>query len=91
MKTALALGAIIACCPAMLAAQTSTKTTPQTHPASVVKGPVAQTSTGDVARSGEAISQAMLAGQKDPNLIGSPAWWSTRATADGKPLSDNKR
>jgi len=23
--------------------------------------------------------------QNDPNLIGSPAWWRTHATADGKP------
>lgn len=25
------------------------------------------------------------AGQNDPNLIGSPAWWRTHLTADGKP------
>jgi hypothetical protein len=24
------------------------------------------------------------AGQSDPNLIGSPAWWRTHVTADGK-------
>jgi len=31
-----------------------------------------------------AASKAATAAQRDPNLIGSPAWWSTRATADGK-------
>ena len=25
------------------------------------------------------------AGQNDPNLIGSPAWWRTHLTADGRP------
>lgn len=25
------------------------------------------------------------AGQSDPNIIGSPAWWRTHLTADGKP------
>lgn len=25
------------------------------------------------------------AGQNDPNIIGSPAWWRTHLTADGKP------
>ena len=28
----------------------------------------------------------MIKAQDDPNLIGSPAWWKTHATADGKPL-----
>jgi hypothetical protein len=26
------------------------------------------------------------AGQNDPSIIGSPAWWRTHRTADGKPL-----
>jgi hypothetical protein len=30
-------------------------------------------------------SSAGMAGQNDPNLIGSPAWWRTHLTADGKP------
>jgi hypothetical protein len=47
------------------------------------------TSTGDVsgAGGGSNVTQAMLAAQNDPNIIGSPAWWKSHATADGKPLS----
>ena len=33
----------------------------------------------------EQSSGASTAGQNDPNLIGSPAWWRTHATADGRP------
>lgn len=40
-------------------------------------------STGEVS---ENVPQKAIAEQKDPNLVGSPAWWSTHATADGKPL-----
>ena len=40
---------------------------------------------GEVETGGAAASQDALQGQKDPNLIGSPAWWSRHSTADGKP------
>lgn len=30
-------------------------------------------------------SGSATAAQNDPNLIGSPAWWRTHATADGRP------
>jgi hypothetical protein len=30
-------------------------------------------------------SGSATAAQNDPNLIGSPAWWRTHLTADGKP------
>lgn len=30
-------------------------------------------------------SESATAAQNDPNLIGSPAWWRTHLTADGKP------
>ncbi|HEX6537138.1 MAG TPA: hypothetical protein VF041_21330 [Gemmatimonadaceae bacterium] len=39
---------------------------------------------GEVAPSAN-VPQAALSAQNDPKLIGSPAWWSTHATADGKP------
>jgi len=45
------------------------------------------TATGEVAGPGADVTSAMLKAQEDPNLIGSPAWWKTHATADGKPLS----
>lgn len=69
----LGLAAAIAVCPAvLLAQQTSPKTTTTTS------------SAGEVS---ENVPQHAVAEQKDPNLVGSPAWWSTHATADGKPLS----
>jgi hypothetical protein len=42
------------------------------------------TSTGDVSASTN-VTPDMLKAQSDPNIIGSPAWWRTHATADGKP------
>jgi hypothetical protein len=49
------------------------------------------TSTGDVSSSGNIdknVTQAMTAAQNDANLIGSPAWWKTHGTADGKPITN---
>ncbi len=69
----LGLAAAIAVCPAVLLAQ-------QTSP----------TKTTTTASSGEVsenVPQHAIAEQKDPNLIGSPAWWTTHSTADGKPMS----
>ena len=48
---------------------------------------VTSTLTGEVSGPGSEVTPAMEKARKDPNLIGSPAWWSTHATADGKPLS----
>jgi hypothetical protein len=51
------------------------------------------TSTGEVSSSGNIdknVTQAMLAAQNDPNLIGSPAWWKNHGTADGKPPVTNR-
>lgn len=47
----------------------------------------ATTSTGEVSSSSADVTAAMLAAQKNPNVIGTPAWWANHATADGKPLS----
>lgn len=44
------------------------------------------TSAGEVAPAANVPPQA-LSEQKDAKLIGSPAWWETHATADGKPKS----
>jgi len=46
------------------------------------------TAAGDVAGPGAEVTAAMLKAQQDPNIIGTPAWWKTHATADGKPISD---
>jgi hypothetical protein len=47
------------------------------------------TSTGDVsgAAGGSSVTQAMTAAQNNANMIGTPAWWKSHGTADGKPLS----
>jgi hypothetical protein len=41
---------------------------------------------GEVAPAGGNVSEEARQAQKNAEIIGSPAWWSTRATADGKPL-----
>lgn len=43
-------------------------------------------STGEVSGGNENVPAKAIAEQQDPKLIGSPAWWKTHATADGKPL-----
>ena len=80
----LATAAAIAMCPAVMLAQSQTgtsSTAKMTHPT------VTSSSAGDVSGPGDDVTQAMLKEQSDPNMIGTPAWWSTHATADGKPLS----
>lgn len=48
-------------------------------------------SNGEVAGPGADVTPAMLKAQEDPNIIGTPAWWKTHVTADGKPLSDARK
>jgi hypothetical protein len=51
------------------------------------------TSTGEVSGGGAGtnnVTQAMLAAQNDPKIIGSPAWWKNHGTADGKPPITNR-
>lgn len=49
------------------------------------------TATGDVTGPGGEVTAAMLKAQQDPNIIGTPAWWKTHATADGKPMSSARK
>lgn len=42
-------------------------------------------SSGDVGGGGSNVTQAMMTAQNDANIIGSPAWWKSHGTADGKP------
>lgn len=73
----------VALAPGVLFAQSKTSTdTSKSSSASQTT----TTSTGDVSASASEMTPAMLKAQDDPNLIGSPAWWKTHATADGKPL-----
>ena len=48
---------------------------------------ISTTSTGEVSSLSSEVTPAMEKARKDPNLIGSPAWWALHSTADGKPLS----
>lgn len=80
--TWMAVGAMmIVPCAAM--AQSKMKDTSATKPVQAATA----TSTGDVSGPGADVTQAMLAAQKNPNIIGTPAWWTTHSTADGKPMS----
>lgn len=79
----------VALAPGIVFAQSKTSTTDTTK-TSAAKQTTSTTSTGDVSSSSSDISKnvtpAMIKAQDDPNLIGSPAWWKTHSTADGKPL-----
>ena len=69
----LGLAAAIAICPGVILAQRTSPTKTTTT-----------SSSGEVS---EAVPQHAIAEQQDPNLVGSPAWWSTHLTADGRPLT----
>ena len=74
------------------ARDTSTTRRDSSQQASTAKT-TTSTSTGDVSSSGAVdknVTQAMIAAQNDPNLIGSPAWWKNHGTADGKPPITNR-
>jgi hypothetical protein len=75
------------------AASAQSKTNADTNKASqaVKHDTVTTTSTGEVSAPGSEVTAAMLKAQQDPNLIGSPAWWKTHATADGKPLNSKAK
>ncbi len=86
----LAIAGAIGAFPAVaLAQQGSTAPTsqPATSPGTQATRTTVTTSTGAVV-STTVVTPTMLKAQQDPNLIGSPAWWSTHATADGKPKHD---
>ncbi len=55
-----------------------------TAPASAPETVTRTTSSGAVIGT-TTVTEAMHKAQQDPNLIGSPAWWSNHSTADGKP------
>jgi hypothetical protein len=76
--------------PAAAAAQAKTSADSNASRSSTSRDTVTSTSTGDVSSSrsqASSVTPEMLKGQQDPNIIGSPAWWKSHATADGKPIS----
>jgi hypothetical protein len=76
----LGLAAAFVFIPGVVLAQTSSKRTSPDQ----TRHPTMTSSSGEVS---ESVPPAAIEEQKDPKLIGSPAWWSTHSTADGKPLS----
>jgi hypothetical protein len=80
----LGLAAAVALCPGVILAQ---QTSPKKPPPDRARHPAATTTTSSSGEVAENVPQKAIQEQKDPNLMGSPAWWSTHATADGKPLS----
>jgi hypothetical protein len=81
MGTKILAVAAIALCPAIALSQGR-------DTAATGKNVTTNTSTGAVSADTSAAgrSAGMNKGQDDANVIGTPAWWKTRATADGKPL-----
>jgi hypothetical protein len=83
-------------CAAMAQSKTARDTSTTRHDSSQQTSTAkttTSTSTGDVSSSGAVdknVTQAMIAAQNDPNLIGSPAWWKNHGTADGKPPITNR-
>ena len=94
MGTKILAVAAIALCPAIALSQgrydTTAKATGQR--AESTSGAARQDTTGKnvTTTSTGAVAPENAAGGKasgDPKMIGTPAWWSTHSTADGKPLS----
>jgi hypothetical protein len=85
----MAVGALALVPCAALAQAKTAKDTSATHRDSSSQQTTTSTSTGDVsgAGGGSTVTQAMIAAQNDANIIGTPAWWKSHATADGKPMS----
>ena len=81
----------VALIPAAASAQSKApKDTTMSH-ATPKSDTVMSSSTGEVSSTASEVSPAVEKARKDPNLIGSPAWWALHSTADGKPLSDQPK
>jgi hypothetical protein len=80
---------VAAAIPATAAAQSKTSAdTGAAQRSSTSRDTVTSTSTGDVSsQRSSTVTPEMLKAQQDPKIIGSPAWWKTHGTADGKPVS----
>lgn len=83
--------AAVALCPAAVLAQNSAPKPDSSPPPTAVRADSAphvsapSASSGDVSKGLAPVTGTMLKAQEDPALVGSPAWWRTHATADGKP------
>ena len=87
MGTKILAVAAIALCPAIALSQgqdTTARAAGQRQDTS--QRNVTTTSTGAVATDTTGTRSSMNKGQDDAKVIGTPAWWKTRSTADGKPL-----
>jgi len=80
--------AVVALCPAVLLGQTKEQTPPPEAPSTGTTTVVTRsTAAGEVTAHGATVTPQLLSEQNDPKLVGSPAWWRTHATADGKPVN----
>lgn len=82
--------AAAALCPAVVLAQNSAPKPDSSPPPAAAPTDSAPPVSTRAALSGNVSKAApvtgpMLKAQEDPTLVGSPAWWQTHATADGKP------
>ncbi|HEV7703645.1 MAG TPA: hypothetical protein VGO46_05095 [Gemmatimonadaceae bacterium] len=77
----------VALIPAAASAQSKTPKDTSASNNSAKHDTVTSASSGEISSTGSDVSAAVEKARKDPNLIGSPAWWALHATADGKPLS----
>ncbi len=94
MKLTIVAIAAVALCPALALAQGGGATNPSSQSGaaadtgqramSTARGEVSPASGPGGASGAAEMTQAMRQAQEDPNLVGSPAWWRTHVTADGK-------
>jgi hypothetical protein len=89
MRIEFLVAGVVALCPALAISQAPAHHAPQ--PNLVVQADTTPRETKAVTSNGDVedrnVTPAMIKAQQDPSLIGSPAWWRTHSTADGKPLS----
>jgi hypothetical protein len=86
MSTKLLAVVAIALCPAIALSQGRDTTSKATGQQATSTGGAAQQDTTTTSTSTGAVASENRGGG-DANVVGTPAWWSTHATADGKPLS----
>ncbi len=83
--------AAVALCPVAVLAQNSAPKPDSSPPPTAARADstprvsAPSASSGDVSKGAAPVTGTMLKAQEDPALVGSPAWWRTHATADGKP------
>jgi hypothetical protein len=81
----------VALIPAAASAQSNAPKDTTTSRNAAKHDTVTSSSTGDVSSASSQVSAEVEKARKDPNVIGSPAWWAVHKTADGKPLNSQPK